>query len=107
MLRQAFNALTRLHSKAATLKRLGSPDVSTAVRITPANFFRFIEGPSQTVIHGREYIIPLDSIVTPLAGGIKRGDRLVDPDIGVMTIDEVIDVYDLGAIPMGYRVRCE
>lgn len=62
VLKQAFNALTRLHSRAATLKRLGSPDIYSPVRITPSNYFRYLEGPSQTVIHGREFLIPIDTM---------------------------------------------
>lgn len=62
MLRSAFNALTRLHSRPAKIKRLGSPDVFSACRITPSNFFRFLRGPEYTTIHGYEFIIPIDSM---------------------------------------------
>lgn len=61
-LKEAFNIMTRLHSRAATLKRLGSPDIYSPVRITPSNYFRFLEGPSATVIHGREFILPVDTM---------------------------------------------
>lgn len=61
-LKQAFNLITRLHSRAATLKRFGSPDIYSPIRITPSNFFRYLEGPGNTVIHGREFIIPVDSM---------------------------------------------
>ena len=61
-LKQAFNTLTRLHSRAANLKRFGSPDIYSPVRITPSNYFRFLEGPASTTIHGREFVIPIDSI---------------------------------------------
>ncbi len=63
MLKQAFNAISRLHSRAATLRRFGTPDIYSPVRITPSNYFRFLDGPSQTVIHGREFILPIDSML--------------------------------------------
>lgn len=107
MLRQAFNALSRVHSRAAELKRFGTPDVTTACRITPSNYFRFLEGPSSTTIHGREFVIPLDSIVDPPDPAIKKGDKIVDTVLGGMTIKEIIEIPDLGGAIMGYRVRAE
>jgi hypothetical protein len=62
MLRQAFNALTNLHGRAAQLRRPGDPDLYSPCRITPSNYFRFKAGPEFTDIHGREFIIPMDSI---------------------------------------------
>lgn len=62
LLRSAFNAITRIHSRPATLKRPGSPDIFTPTRITPANFFRFMAGPEHTTIRGMEFIIPTDSL---------------------------------------------
>ena len=107
MLKLAFNTLTRLHSRAATLKRLGSPDTTTDCRITPSNYFRFVEGLSATVIHGREFLIASDSIASPFDPVIRRGDKIVDSVYGTMTIDEIIEVCDLGGAIMGYRVRAE
>lgn len=105
MLRQAFNAITRIHSRAAQIKRLGSPDTFTPCRLTPSNYFRFLEGPSHTVIRGREFIIPIDStngLFVP-----RRGDKIIDPVYGTLTIDEVIEMVDLGGAIMGLRVRSE
>ena len=61
-LKQAFNAITRLHSRSATFKRPGTPDIFSPVRITPSNYFRYLEGPGNTVIHGREFVIPIDTL---------------------------------------------
>lgn len=206
MLKQAFNALTGIHSRAASLKRLGasgSASLWSPIRITPSNYFRFLEGPSQTVIRGREFVIPIDTItgtptqlisfsdvptlgtwnllynatqvdefdfdasaatiqtalrlvtglsyvtvvgdytagflvtfydvqtplaltttmgVTPIDATItvaastsvpwalpiiKRSDRIVDSIYGTMTIDEVVELVDLGGTIMGFRCRCE
>lgn len=62
MLKQAFNAITRIHSRPVTLVRFGSPDIYSPARATPANYFRFLEGPSSTVIRGREFVIPIDTM---------------------------------------------
>lgn len=107
MIRQAFNSILKMHSRPAVLKRLGSPDITTNIRITPSNYFRNLEGPSHTIVEGREFVVPADSIEAPFTPVFKRGDRIVDATIGVMTVDEIIEVHDLGASVMGYRIRCE
>lgn len=204
MLKVAFNAVTRLHSRSALLKRLGSPDIYSPCRITPSNYFRFLRGPEYATIKGVEYILPLDSMsgqfsqtlsfsevpdagtfklkfgsdstdplnydasaadiqtalraLAPLASvvvsgdassgfvilfqgsssaytlgevtnstltassvavtptvihtfapwdtPIKKGDRIVDGSKS-WTVDEVIEMYDLGAQVMGYRCRAD
>jgi len=107
MIREAFNTLTKIHCRDVTLKRLGSPDQTTTCRITPSNYFRNLEGPSHTTIRGREFVIPLDSIATKFSPVLKRGDKLVDTQLGSLAIDEIIEMYDLGGEILGYRVRCE
>jgi len=107
MVREAFNTLTKIHSRSVTLKRLGSPDLSTTCRITPSNYFRNLEGPSHTTIKGREFVISIDSIAVPFTPVIKRGDKLIDTQLGSMAIDEIIEMYDFGGAIMGYRVRAE
>lgn len=63
MLKQALNALTALHSRPVTLKRLGATvDMYSPARITPSNFFRFLRGPEYTSIPGQEFVIPIDSM---------------------------------------------
>lgn len=193
--------MTRIHSRAAVLKRPATPDLFSPIRITPSNFFRFLDGPSSTVIQGREFIIPVDTIkgswtqlitfssvpsvgtwiidynatstsalafnanatavqtalrlIAPLAGvtvtgnyaigftvvmlgvntpytmtaltgggmseeitiaettptawpqTIRRGDKIVDATLGLVTLDEVIELYDIGSAVMAYRCRCE
>lgn len=205
MLKAAFNSLTRLHSRSATLKRLGTPDIYSPIRITPANYFRFLRGPEYTTVKGVEFIIPKDTALgqhaqkltinkvpddgdfkltfggqdtttlesdvvaseiqiavrlltgfedtlvtgdwtvgftftfqgisaTPAIGvvtdstlsnllddalvttwtsfsilwstPIKKGDRIVDGS-SLWTIAEIIDMHDVGAIVMGWRVRCD
>lgn len=71
MLKAALNTLTRIHSRPAILKRLGTVDIASPIRITPSNYFRFLRGPEYTTIAGKEFIIPVDSILG------QYGQRLV------------------------------
>lgn len=107
MLKDAFNAVCKLHSRPASIKRIGSPDLTTTCRIVPSNYSRNLEGPSHTVIHGREFIIPLDSIHNKFSPVLKRADRLIDSQLGQLTIDEIQEMYDFGGSIMAYRVRVE
>lgn len=59
VLKPAFNTVCRLHSRPAMLKRLGTPDIFTQVRTTPSQYFRYLAGPSQTVVPGSEVVIPV------------------------------------------------
>lgn len=204
VMRSAFNAVANLHSRPASLKRVGKttdPVMYSPIRITPSNFFRFLQGPEYTSIKGAEFIIPIDSMkgeyaqnislaaiptdgvytlafgintttdlafnasaatiqtalrlltgmenvivsgshtskiftitfrgfsVAPALGSltpgvdydttgsfynlnipwtqlIKKGDRIVDSN-KIWAVDEVIDLHDLGASVMGWRVRCD
>lgn len=70
MLKSAFNALTRLHSRPAMLKRLGDVDIYSPIRITPSNYQRFLRGPEYTSIPGVEFIIPIDSVLGQYAQSV-------------------------------------
>ncbi len=62
MLRMAFNAIARLQSRPATLKRPGTPDIFSPVRLTPSNFFKFTKSLEYTTIKGTEFVIPSDTL---------------------------------------------
>ena len=201
-LKTAFNAISNFHSRPASLMRPGTPNIYSPIRITPSNYFRYLEGLSSTVVHGREFLIPIDtmsghtneslvfsdvpiagsfildynshqtvsipfnatasdiqtalrdidnlelvSVSGSIAGGftitfvgvnspvllsvtqnvpmgvtttvsysasgtvwspiLKRGDRIIDSLYGHMTIDEIIEIPDIGGAIMGFRVRTE
>lgn len=199
MLQSAFNALTKLHSRPALLKRLGTVATFSPIRVTPSNYFRFLRGPEHTTIPGKEFIITLESIrghfaqsisfsalptsgefklkyganktgvlqydttaatiqtelkllpglssvtvsgnfsvgfivtflgsqtapelgqvvestldstasfantYTPWEDSIKRGDRILEGS-KLYTVDEIIEMPDLGGKTMGFRCRCD
>ncbi len=62
MLRMAFNALTSLHGRVAQLRRPTTVDMYSPCKIAPSNYFRFAAGPEYTDIHGREFVIAVDSL---------------------------------------------
>lgn len=77
MIRAAFNTLTRIHGRTGQLKRPGSPDIYSPCHLTPSNFFRFLRGPEATVIHGREFIIPIDTMLGQFAQTVAFGEQPV------------------------------
>jgi hypothetical protein len=98
MLKQAFNMVAHLHSRAATQKRGGSDyDKYSPIRITPSNYFRFLDGPSATVIHGREFLIPLDTVLGMPLLAIQFG---ASPTLGDYTAHIKIEstTHDIGPI---------
>lgn len=105
MLDNAFNILLNLHSKPVTISRRSSPPLTGSIRAAPSNYYRNLEGPSDIVVKGREFVISklaLDAVTYPEP---KRGDQLTFSDIGTLTITEVREMYNLGGNIMGYRVR--
>jgi len=89
-----------------TIERSGTITPKT-IKVSPANYARNMQAIEDIVTKGREYVISktsLDEVSYPMP---KRGDRLKDPEIGTQTIAQVIEMYDLGGVIMGYRVRTE
>ena len=99
--RDAFDALLGLHKRAMTLTR-GSDTID--IFASPSNYSRNLAGPSETVIEGREFVISKTQIQAPFTG-LRRGDRLTDPELGVMSISEIVEMYSLGGEIVGWRVR--
>lgn len=103
-IKSAFNLMLKLHSRQVTIARPGTAFTGT-VKLAPSNYFRNLQGPEETVIHGREYIVSkvdLDAISFPVP---KRGDRLTDVDLGISTITEVRELFDFGGAILGFRIR--
>jgi hypothetical protein len=105
MLASALNMLLHLHSKAFTITRPGTT-FTGAIRAAPSNYFRNLQGPSELVMPGREFVLSKLSLdMSGFGQDIKRGDRLTSSDLGTLSIVEVREMYDLGGAVMGYRIR--
>lgn len=88
ILKSAFNAAARIHSRPAWIKRPGSPDLYTAMRMTPSQYFRYLAGPSQTVVTGSECIIPVATIFGQQSATITMD---APPSAGAWTISFVLN----------------
>lgn len=83
LLKSAFSAVIQIHSQPGYLKRLGTTDIYSPIRTAPSNYFRYLQGPSHTVVTGSELILPVSTIY-----GQQRIDATIDaaPSAGTWTI---------------------
>jgi len=103
-LRSAFNYLLNLHCREVVIKRPGTAYASN-IKISPSNFYRHLMGPEETVIDGREYIVTKDNLDVAPFPIPKRGDRIEDPELGILSIVEVREMFDFGGKLLGFRIR--
>lgn len=110
MLNNAFNTLLKLHRVSAKIVRFNRGTATTPTStetkyntyVTPANYSRKLEGPESTTFKGREFIVSTTEIsIVP-----KRGDVL-EVDSGKWAINEVNEIYDLGAKIIGFRLSVD
>jgi hypothetical protein len=95
----AFHSLLALKQRKMTLKR---DDDSIELFVSPSAYQRGATGPSETIIEGRQFTISKKNLKAPFIP-MQRGDRLVDPELGSMSIDTIEELYGFGDI-IGYRV---
>lgn len=100
-LRDAFRSLLHFRKRAVTIGRPGGDGLATF--ITPSNFSRQTFAPADMVIKGRQFIITkenADILIDP----IRRGDTIVDTELGTLTIKDVEEMFDESAKIIGYRI---
>ena len=100
----ALNLLLGLQGRTGTILRPGTA-LTGEVKYAPSNYSRNLETVSSTVVMGHEFVIGKDSLDAISFPAPKRGDRLVDADLGTMTLSEVRAMYDIGGAIIAYRVR--
>ena len=100
-IKDAFNAILSLQAREAILVRptlvvdgeSGSGNFNIA--IAPSNYYRALQGPSDTTYNGYEFVVSKDSCLqSGLPLPIKRTDYINHPDLGRLTIKEVFPMYD-------------
>lgn len=99
----AFNFMLNLHHRVVTLKRADVMEVQ--VKVTPSNYSRFLSGPEEITMQGREYIISKSELVASGFPALKKGDRIIDTELGTFPIAEIKEMFDLGGAIIGYRMR--
>lgn len=95
-----------LHGRSMTIFRPATVIVNTGtIRATPSNYFRNMEVADKITTEGREFVISKDSLDAISFPTIRKGDKLVDTAMGTMTINECREMFDIGGVIIGYRVR--
>ena len=108
-LKEAFDYLLSKHERAGKLDRPNSgpamPAQNVDIKYSPTRQSRNLEGPSDSVFKGLEFIVTSTNLAASgFSGPIRRGDRLIDSELGTMTVKEVNYHYGLGAEIIGYRL---
>lgn len=83
------------------ISRTGLPDEPIVCGV--ASYSKADSSIEDTVVYAREYVIS-SSDIPPTYGTVKRGDTLVDAEMGYFTIEQVKELIVFGKI-IGYRVR--
>lgn len=106
MLKAAFNFMLNLHWLPATITRPGAVPVTSTIRITPSNYFRNLEVMGKVTSEGKEFVISKEIMDSTAFGIIKKGDRIVNTQLGTMVVSESPkEMFGLGGEILGYRVR--
>jgi hypothetical protein len=83
-----------------------SPAISGTIKCAPSNYFRNLDVEQNITSKGREYVVSKNDLNLIAGFGIpKRGDTLVDAELGRMVLSEVREMYDLGGAILGFRLR--
>lgn len=103
-LQGALDLMLNLKGTQATISRPGTILTAT-IKIAPSNYQRNLEVSNNIISTGREYVISralLDAAGYPFP---KRADRLNVFEVGILTIAEIIEMYDIGGVIMAWRCR--
>lgn len=107
-LKTAFETIVKMRGYEVTMQRVSqSSTISKTVVVAPSNYFRKMEGPSSSVMSGKEYVISQSAINASGFPNPKRGDKIVDDGGHKYTIGSVDYLRDIGGELMGFRVRTE
>lgn len=101
-LRNAFDLIINLRGKEMTIERGAT---SETIKAAPSNYFRNFDAIEEMNVEGLEFVISQSDLET--WGRPKRGDYLIDSDLGENMIGEAKPLTGLGGVILGYRVRTE
>lgn len=104
ILNAGFKFLINLKGKNVTIERRGEIAAVT-IKAAHSNYFRNMSAPEEVVIEGFEFILPKEELDKVSFGTPKRGDILVDDELGANTLEEIRPMIGLGGETLGYRVR--
>jgi hypothetical protein len=85
---------------------VGTPTITGQLYISPSNYNRYLEAFGNITVPGHEFIITKKELEKiPALGTIKKGDKIIDPELGTLTIKDEEPMYVLGSEIIGYRCR--
>lgn len=101
---QAFFKMIMIHGRVVTLERKGVQSVT--IKAAPSNYYRNGAAPDEIVVEGREFVISSEELKkTGWTGVIKRGDRIIDAELGTLMVVEPREMFGFGGQILGYRIR--
>lgn len=103
-LRDAFELLLSIKKRNVMIGRPGITPV--AVYVSPTDYTRTLAGPSDTKFTGREFIIPKEQFIL-LTDVLRRGDKVVDVNLGTLTVTDFDELYDETGNIIGIRFRTD
>lgn len=101
-LNTAFDYIISLQGRVVQLERYPAPPIS--LTMAPSNYFRNLSALEETVIEGKEFVVSKREIEDKSASTPKRGDVIIDGELGESTISEVREMVLMGNV-VGYRLR--
>jgi len=76
------------------------------ILVSTSNYARNLSTLEETTVEGKEFVISKQTLDnTNHFTTIKKGDLLVDPDLGDMSIHQIIPMVGIGGEILAYRVR--
>lgn len=104
-LKNFFLSLLQLKKRTVTIIRPGTA-INSSIIVHPTNYNRYMEASGNITVRGHEFIITKSEMdkITGLFP-LKKGDKLVDAEIGTLTITDPEPMYDLGGAIISYRCR--
>jgi hypothetical protein len=105
-LKNFFLSLLNLKKRTMTITRIDVVPITGPIVVSPANYNRYMEASGDITVMGHEFIISKDAVASVVGlGTLKKGDKLIDLELGTMTIKDPEPMFDLGGQIIAYRVR--
>lgn len=101
-IKSAFQFAYNLQAREMQLEKRDASSIID-IKVCPSNYMRNFSLPEEVISEGREFIVSFELLGS--FGEVKRGDRLIDSELGTMPISWIKPMYDLGGQTIAYRVR--
>lgn len=103
MLSKGLEAIISLQGREMTLER-DAGATTAIVKMAPSNYHRNRSLVEEIVSEGKEFVVAKSALDSVSFGAPKRGDLIIDSELGDNSILEVVEMVFLGKL-IGYRLR--